>query len=1469
MKIQLLFFCSLIPFLFSLVPATAQEVDTTLWVTDGPVEAMVRSGGIIYIGGSFSYVGPSTGNGVTLNAATGRLTQTPALGVAGEIRTAIPDGKGGWYLGGTFTVVQGKQRTGLAHILPNGLLDSDWAPVVSGGEPGIAALGTVLTLALRENTVYAGGNFTEANGQTRNYLAAFDAVTGQLSGWNPGADALIHKLTVSENTLYAAGRFTAIDGQPRNYVAAFDAASGGLKAWNPGIVGREVVTIAVANHVVYVGGYFTAAGGQQRANLAALDPITGQATGWNPGPSAYVHALAFAGDVVYVAGSFDRIGGRASNGLAGVSATTGIVTAWDPGYTFANTLTVAGNTLYIGGHFTAAAGQERYSLAAFDVTTGQLTDWNPGCNGPVYTLSVQNDAIFAGGLFSSVNGKARNRIAAIDAATGQPTAWNPDADNYVSSLAVSGNTVYAGGIFTSIGGQNRTSIAALDASTGRATAWNPGGSGNVKALVVAGNLLYAGGGFDKIGGQSRFCIAALDLTTGAATAWNPGMGEGNAAYSINAVAVGAKTVYVGGTFQNIGGRVRNNIAAIDAVTGQPTAWNPDVDGQVFTLALSNNLVYAGGMFGSVGGQSRSHIAAIDATTGRATSWNPSAGSTPSAIRYVRSLATAGNVVYAGGYFTFMGGQNRNYVVALDTATGRATGWNAGLDNFLSALAVYDGVVYLGGYFTKVGSRPIANFAAFGKKTSNPNYIRGTIYEDSNANCVRNDGEKAVANAVVVAQPGNYFASTDSLGNYTLAVDTGSYVVSQVIPHDQAAVIRQVCPVNAAGHAVRFPGLGSTVTGKDFANRLDLRSHLTVSVSSNRRRRCFTNATTIAYCNNGTVAAAQAKVYLKLPQHVVPVSTTVPYTRDQNQDLVFDVGTLAAGACGSIQLTDSVVCNDPNIRGLTQCTRAWITPANAQTPGVEWDGSDLALKARCGNNGRVRLGLYNTGTGSMTDSTAYRVYLDAQLAFTRNYKLAKGDSLILQVPANGRTVRLEADQRSGHPTKQSTNVTLEACGTNAQGGVSLGYVAQLPGDDAEPEVAEECLPIIDSFDPNDKAVSPGGVTDGHYTPTRSRLDYVIRFQNTGTDVAYKVVVVDTLSADLDVSTLQLGSVSHPYAMKVSGKGRPVLTFTLNNILLPDSNANEPKSHGYIQFSIKPKADLLEKTRIENFADIFFDYNEPVRTNTTFNTLYDLPPVPAETVKLDGTVVCVATNTTVTVGSSRTVCVQDTAVLAAILPAQGGGRWRSIGGTATVTDPGNPAAQVAGLAYGNNVFEWRVAANTCGTDSLAGRVTITRLRRPATPAITQRGADSLACSVAAGTYEWYFEGSPLGVRTRVIKANQAGKYTVRVGEESGCPSEPSPAFAWLPTGVEPHLALPVRVYPNPTTGAFVVVLPPDLGPPVRVTLSDPVGRALAVRTLPPGTRGEQVVQFDLSAGQKGFYLLKLQTTKGVVVRKVYRQ
>jgi hypothetical protein len=430
------------------------------------------------------------------------------------------------------------------------------------------------------------------------------------------------------------------------------------------------------------------------------------------------------------------------------------------------------------------------------------------------------------------------------------------------------------------------------------------------------------------------------------------------------------------------------------------------------------------------------------------------------------------------------------------------------------------------------------------------------------------------------------------------------------------------------------------------------------------------------------------------------------------------------------------------------------------------------------------------------------------------------------------------------------------------------VCQQPQEEEEPEIATECLPIVDSFDPNDKAVSPQGVGSEQYTPTNASLDYVIRFQNTGTDVAYKVVVVDTLSDQLDMRTLQVGAVSHAYKMNVTGKGRPVLTFTFPNINLPDSTADQAGSNGFIQFSIKPKANLAPKTRIENAADIYFDYNEPVRTNTTRNTLYDVPVVVNASVRLDQSVICTNTNTRVNAGSSRVVCEQDTVRLQATAAQVGQGNWKRIRGAGVVQEAHNPASLLTGLGYGENVFAWSIAGNSCGSDSLRALVSITRLPKPAKPAISQSGADSLWCSTVADQYEWYLEGNRLSAAARKIKAGPAGSYTVKAITQAACPSDVSAPFAYGPTGTETGLAAQVRLYPNPTGGKVMLLLPARVGPRVEIELYDATGRRLLRQAVPFIPSPEYQVALDLAAYPAGLFTLRIQTSRGAINKRIIR-
>lgn len=152
--------------------------------------------------------------------------------------------------------------------------------------------------------------------------------------------------------------------------------------------------------------------------------------------------------------------------------------------------------------------------------------------------------------------------------------------------------------------------------------------------------------------------------------------------------------------------------------------------------------------------------------------------------------------------------------------------------------------------------------------------------------------------------------------------------------------------------------------------------------------------------------------------------------------------------------------------------------------------------------------------------------------------------------------------------------------------------------------DRCPEVGVSYDPNNKLVfEQGKGPNGNIDTNSTRLSYVVNFQNTGTAPAQHVYIIDSISENLDLNTIQIDAFSHPVEFRYL-KDRKI-RFDFYDIDLIDSATNPIESMGFIAFTIDLVEGLPVGTQIENTAGIYFDYNEPIITNTTLNTLYNAP------------------------------------------------------------------------------------------------------------------------------------------------------------------------------------------------------------------------------------------------------------------------
>lgn len=537
------------------------------------------------------------------------------------------------------------------------------------------------------------------------------------------------------------------------------------------------------------------------------------------------------------------------------------------------------------------------------------------------------------------------------------------------------------------------------------------------------------------------------------------------------------------------------------------------------------------------------------------------------VSFIARFDHAGNLIWKKNYSVLSLGPGNHFVGAAPTPDGGfIIGGNAdqGVEDFLYVMKIDAGGNLM------------------------PGNLEGYLRFDTNDNCVADTSEIGLGNWFVFAASGNeFFTTTNEQGFYSLGLPFGTHQIYVFPPSD----LWNICP---NGVTVVVPDTGLTTLSQHFsaAAIVDCPA-MTISISTPFLRRCFPNVYHVSYCNDGTVTADSVVVEIVLPDELDFNEASIPYTFD-GTTFSFQIGAVDALECGSFTITATPDCDDTEL-GQTICVSAAIYPDTLCNPPANWSGATLAGMANCLGDS-VQFVLTNTGFGASAEGLGFVVVDDHVIMMQSPLpSLLPQEQYTATLAAGGTTLRFLAEQEPNHPLSEAVSVGVEGC----NGPVQPGALLEFPNTDGRPATARDCHELVGAYDPNDKAATPRGVGDEHYILPGTPLDYRIRFQNTGTDTAFTVVIRDTLDAWLEPLSLKVGAASHAFDFNVTETG--ILTFIFNNIALPDSNVNEAASHGFVQFSIEHKTDIPMGTLLENRAGIYFDFNPPVITNTVWHTV----------------------------------------------------------------------------------------------------------------------------------------------------------------------------------------------------------------------------------------------------------------------------
>ena len=399
----------------------------------------------------------------------------------------------------------------------------------------------------------------------------------------------------------------------------------------------------------------------------------------------------------------------------------------------------------------------------------------------------------------------------------------------------------------------------------------------------------------------------------------------------------------------------------------------------------------------------------------------------------------------------------------------------------------------------------------------------------------------------------------------------------------------------------------------------------------------------------------------------------------------------------------------------------------------------------------------------------------------------------------------------------------------------------------------------SYDPNEKEVSPVGLTDKNYTYKNDVLTYTLRFQNVGNDNAVNILVQDTLSKLLDINSFKVVASSHSVNTTLDTTG--VANFLFKNILLPDSTTNEKKSHGFVTFTIKRDATKNTLGELKNTGYIYFDYNPAVVTNTTKNTLVD-------TIIHQQVQVCKGASYTYLDSVKINEVVGTNNHIFATTK-----NGKSVVMNTTVSPyPDNKSNQTKQLCVGSTLTFGKQTINKPGTysevfKSAAGCDSAVFLTVKQDTINTEVGfhgtpeyVSALVSKEKNATYQWidcdkYVSIS--GADSNYFEVHKIGSYAVKV-TKNGC-SDTSKCIEIKTTSLKNVEQKSANIYPNPTEGVMYIETNQSI---TELVISNIEGKEMLKTTL----TNAQKHSIDVRHWATNTYIVRLQSADSVNTFKI---